>query len=108
MREWRANMPTELKWFMVRLALIGVSEQRRSEVVRDLQHELSMRPHLRNPQAYWEAETHRLIVYLEAEELEPERLAKQMMEELFEISYGVLQEIEGIHIEILDVNQLFV
>ncbi len=100
-------MPAELKWFTVRLAILGVSEQNASEVTRDLQRELSMRPHLRNPRVFWEAETRRLIVCIEAEELESERLAKQMMEELFEISYGVLQEIEGVHIEVLDVTQLF-
>jgi hypothetical protein len=94
----------ELKWFTVRLILLGVSEKDADEVVQNLQGELNMRPHLRYPQVFWDFEAHGVIVQVDAEELQPERLAKQMMEELFEISYGVLREIEGMRIEILDVR----
>lgn len=97
-------MSGKLNWFTIWLALLGVSEENAAEVVQDLQDELNMRSHLRNPKVFWETEAHRVVIQVEAEELEPERLAKQIAEELFEISYGVLRVIEGIHIEILDVR----
>jgi signal recognition particle subunit SEC65 len=97
-------MPFELTWFTVRLALLGTSEEHVTEAVQDLQVELDMRPHLRNPRVSWEMETHRVIIQVDAEDLDSKLLGDQMAEELFEVASAVLPEIEGVRVEILDVH----
>ena len=95
-------MSLKLSWFTVKLALLGVSEEYAPEVVRNLQGELNTRSHLRNPQVFLETEAHRVVIKVDIEGRNPEGAARQMAEELFEIPYGVLREIEGMHIEIID------
>jgi len=96
-------MPSDLNWFTVRLALIGVFTDQASKVVQDLQEELNMRPHLRNPQVFWETETRRVTVQVETEDLQSESAADQMAEELLEVASAVLSEFEVIRVDILSV-----
>jgi hypothetical protein len=97
-------MSPELSWFTVRLALEGISEEQASGEVQALQDELNSRPHLRNPQVYWEAATHRSIIQVDTEDLRAEPAAEQIAEELLEVASGVLLEAERVRVEILDVR----
>ena len=97
-------MSAKLSWFTVRLALLGVPGQYADEAVRDLQNELEMRPHLRNPQISWKSETRQAIIQVDNEALSPESAAEGMAEELLEVAVAVLKEFKRIRVEILDVR----
>jgi hypothetical protein len=96
-------MYPNLTWFTTRLALLGLSENRATEVIQVLQEELLMRPHLRKPQVKWSPETQYAIVQVDTEDFRPESAAKQVQEEMLESLAAVLWETEGIHFEILEV-----
>lgn len=97
-------MSSKSSWFTVRLSLLGISEKEDPNAVQYLQEELNMRPHLRSPQVFWEAETHRAIIQADTEGLEAKSVAKQLAEELFEVACAVLSKVEGMHVNILDVH----
>ncbi len=94
-------MPSNLKWFSVRLALLGVHSDWAVESMRDLQNDLDMRPHLRHPEVSWETETGRIIVQVEIQDLDADQAAAQMAEELLESASGVLKEFEAIRVSVL-------
>ncbi len=96
-------MSSKLTWFTVRLALLGLSDDRAPKVIQDLRDELSMRPHLRNPKIMWEPETHRAIIQVETEDFTPQPAAKQIQEEMLEALAAVLWETEGLHFDIIEV-----
>jgi len=95
------DMASKLPWFTVRLALLGVSEKQSSEAAADLLDEFKMRPHLRNVQVFWEAESHRIIVQVDTEGLDTISVSKGMAEELKEILSAVFVKPTGIRVEVL-------
>jgi hypothetical protein len=95
-------MPSKLKWFTTRLALLGVHSYLAAEAMRDLQNDLEMRPHLRHPSVSWEAETGRMIVQVEIQDLDADQAAIQITEELLESASGVLREFEAIRASVLE------
>ena len=92
-------MPTELQWFSVRLALVGSPKDEIHRVVADLQEELKARPHLRNPRVYWDGEKDRTLVDVEDQGVEPDRVMKSLLEEVFEATCAVLEHYEEFRVE---------
>lgn len=92
----------QIHWFELHLAIAGVFSENTSEIVKDLQDELGMRPHLRNPKVHWEPEINKVTVQVDIEGLTYNSASKQMAEELFEVACAVLSEIDGMSIEIMD------
>jgi|SRR3972149_1714684 len=97
----KISMSPELRWFTVRLALVGVSPGLAAETVQDIQDELKMRPYLRNPRVFWETGTHKAIVQVDSEDLKSELAAEQMAEELLEVASAILKEFDTVHVDIL-------
>jgi len=94
-------MASNLSWFTVRLALLGVSEERSSEAVRDLLAEFNMRPHLKNAQVFWQAESRQVIVQVDAEGLNANSVSKGMAEEVKEMISAIFTRVGGVHVEML-------
>jgi hypothetical protein len=91
-------------WFRVHLAAVGSSGERAAAEVRDMQEELKLRPHLRNPQARWDKETERALVWVDVQDFNADSAGKQMAEELFEIATAVITRYERLRVDILDVQ----
>ena len=101
-------------WFKIQLELLGVSKAYANEAVRDLQNELKLRTHLKNPIVLWEDENQRIIVHVDTESLMDEEVADkmaeeagdQMAEELLEAAVGalVLPEFNYIKVNVLAVE----
>ena len=98
-------------WFKVRLELLGISETYSNEAVKDLQEDLDLRDHLKNPTVSWEENYQRIIVDVEAEGLmdegardqSMEEAGDQMAEELLESASGALREFKKLSINVLTV-----
>jgi hypothetical protein len=99
-------MLKKLPRFAVRLALIGLNEENAEGVRQDLEEELLARSHYENPCAFWDVETRRVIVEVNTEGLNPEQVANQSLEEMFEILPAILAESEGLRFEVLTVERL--
>ena len=95
-------MTAKLIWFAVRLEWVGLPKDRSFKIGQDLQTELSMRRHLRNPKVSLEKSVEGVIIYVETEDLTPQGAAEQVREEMLEASAAVVWETEGTRIEILD------
>src|SRR4030067_665177 len=99
-------MPRQLTWFMAKLAILGVPQKQALQTAQDVQDEMAMRPHLRNPRAFWDPDSCRLIVQVESENVEAMPMAEQMGEELLEILSAVLTDFEEVWVEILDAQPI--
>jgi hypothetical protein len=105
-------MSSKIIWFNVQLELLGISNSYSVEAVKDLQDDLDMRPHLRNPRVSWDDHNQRILVHVDAEgvmdENEANRMAKeaadQIAEELLEAASGSLREFKSITVHVLDVK----
>lgn len=95
-------MSPQLVWHTVRLTVSGLLEAEASQTVRDLEDELKMRPHLRNPQVSWDKPTRRALVQVDAEGLNAQMAGDQMAEELLEaISAVMVTQTENVHVDVL-------
>ncbi len=97
-------MAVKLIWFNVQLALLPVYEGTAGKIVQEFQIELDARPHLRNPHVFWEQDRHRIIIQFEIERVMAERVANEAMEEMHEVSYAVLSQVRGMHLEVLNIQ----
>ena len=97
-------MTIKLNRFTVRLAIAGIYKEHASEAVQNIEGELKMRPHLRNPQVSWESKMQQAIVQVDNEDISPESAAESMAEELLEVAVAVLREFKRIQVNILDVH----
>jgi hypothetical protein len=97
-------MTSNLPWFTVRLALLGVSEEQSSEAIRDLLAEFNMRPHLKNAQVFWQAESRQVIVQVNAEGLNTNSVSEGMAEELKEMISAIFTKVGGVHVELLSAH----
>lgn len=95
-------MTPKLVWFTVRLALIGLLEDRAPKVIQDLRDDLGMLSHLRNPQVAWDSQAHRVMIQVDTEDISAQPAAEQIREEMMEALAAVLWETEGTHFEILE------
>lgn len=99
-------MLKKLPRFVVRLGLVGLQEELQETIMRELREELLMREYYTNPHVFWNAELKDVIVEINTEGVDKEQVAKQSLEELFEILPSILPTTEGIHFEVLNVERL--
>ena len=105
-------MSKKITWFTVQLELLGISNIDAVEFVKDLQDELNMRPHLRNPKVSWEDKNLRIIVQVDMEGLMDSEAVDQMAteagdqmaEELLEAASATLRNFKSIHVNVLEVK----
>jgi hypothetical protein len=99
-------------WFKVQLELLGVLDAYANEAVKDLQEDLNLRYHLKNPTVSWEGNNQRIIVHVETESLMDEEArdqsmveaGDQMAEELLESASGALRGFNSISVNVLAVE----
>ena len=91
--------------FALRLALVVTPAEEARRVVPDLQEQLDVRSYLGSPRVLWDEHTQHVIVEVRDKNLDAERAAQLMSEELFEAATAVLNEFDTMHIEILDVTE---
>ena len=93
-----------LRKYSVKLAIVNVNETEDPNFVQDLTEEIAMRPHLQLIAISQDVSSHRLIVDLSLESLNQELAAKQITEELFEITNAILTYIKSVRIDVLSVT----
>jgi len=92
------------RWFWIRLALVGSPHDVIQASIHELIQEISYRDYLKIHRVYWEADTQRVILEVEDQGHDSEQTAKNVAEEIFEISAGTLGDYEKFRIDILDVQ----
>jgi hypothetical protein len=97
-------MNKALKWFTIKLVIIGGAENNASGLVYDLREEIEARSYLRNPEIYWNGDENRVIVQVDDQGLDMQSTADRMAEELLEITSAVIREFEHIRIEVLNIS----
>ena len=103
MEQGESNVP----WFSVNLLLKGANLSIDPEALQEIGFELSMRPHIMNPRvSQFNKEKAEIGVYAETDGLDEDSAGNGMAEELFEIACASLREVEGIHVEVINVKML--
>lgn len=93
----------ELKHFIVRLALFGVKKENDPNAVADFEEELRMRPHIREFRVTWENKSQPVDFEVVVEGVTEDDASKDIAEELWEVAAGLLNDVEGMHVEVKQV-----
>jgi len=64
-----------------------------------------MRPHIRQKTVRWDRLEHQINIRLVTEGIDSQTTAGDMAEEIFEIATGLLNEVEGVHVIVLKVEE---
>lgn len=94
-----------LHHFTVELAIRGINESSDPSAQQDFDFELSMRPHIIQKTVIWDRAEHQVTIRLVTEGIDPQTTSKEMAEELFEVASALLNEIEGLHVVVLNVEE---
>lgn len=90
------------KWYTVRLALEGLSESNVSDAMISLAEEIQRRSYLTNPKISWDGENHRAIIQADEEADNTTQAENLLLDDLYEMVYASLEEIEGLRISVCD------
>lgn len=94
-----------LRRFTVELAVHGIDENKDPSAEYDFDFELSMRSHILEKTVSWNRVERQITIQVVTEGVDPQTTANGVAEELFEVAAGLLNEIEGMHIKILKVEE---
>lgn len=99
-------MTTELKKFLVELAIAGISNDTDPMAEQQFGLELDMRPHILRKKLSWDDINKHLIIQVEIESIDESLAANQMAEEMFEVANAVLNSVDCLNVKVVRSNQL--
>lgn len=105
-------MSKKIIWFEILLELLGVPDVYSFEAVEDLQSDLDMRPHLRDPKVTWDDKAKRILVKVLVENImdieNADKMAKeagdQAVEDILEAASGSIREFKSLSINVLNIK----
>ncbi len=89
--------------FTITVRIEGINPNVGDAVARDIRLELESRPYLRNSAVHWDSEYSRVVVTVDDVAESAEQARSQVEDELMDIGYAVLDEIENVRINIISV-----
>jgi hypothetical protein len=99
-------MDTELKEFLVELAIGGISDDTDPMAEQEFGLELDMRSHILRKKLSWDDINKSLIIQVEIESINESVAANQMAEEMFEVANAVLNNVNGLNVKVVRSKQL--
>lgn len=99
-------MTTELKKFLVELAIGGISDDTDPMAEQEFGLELDMRSHILRKNLSWDNINKFLIIQVEIESINESLAASQTAEEMFEVANAILNSVDGLNVKIVRSKQL--
>jgi len=89
--------------FTITAQIDGINSNVGDAVAEDIRLELESRPYLHNSTAHWDSAHGAVVLTVDDVAESAEQAKAQIEDELTDIGYSVLDEIENIHIDIVNV-----